>query len=612
MGNKKGLRRLRIAVATASKVSLFAVCITTLPLCVPARAQAPLWKAGVASVKLSNEDLAPGSGFVVSIEDNKAFILTAKHVVKTEKFASVVFQAEPLGPPYIATVKRSDADIALLIVDNPPRSIIALPESDESQPVSGTAVDVGGYPSSEGGRFMSFSTSATEKNRDLTLFQKTPQGYSGGPVLRDGAIVGMVYGEAAFGRAIASSSLRSFLNSNDVAWGSRPLSAGNSESANCSSATAESLRLSLKSQTLPRVLENLRCRPENVADAESQSIVSKMFDVGNFASFRHFLDGLSKTPLFVAPVVCSSAHRAIYSGNFDALAWLLSNSSGNVVQNCAEFTSDLTSALTLAPPDFLPRVISQLKTAGLAVEHDEYALFRAAFEGYVGYDFPRLKQLSDITAPGDAEHFNEAKSRAEAHVMSTTPLFVQGRTDPMYERSRQIIQKRMDEYCPESMVYCAHAALATKTPPSATVARPEFIDNETRLMWTAAASGSAMDWPHALEYCTSLSQAGHRDWRLPGVDELMRLYDTSQRSSGCQTRGREPITVHIKEGINPSCGDVWTGKKSARQLRLGGYTFDYAWLFDFAVGAPKEEPATWLGTATAYHHHVLCVRSNTR
>jgi hypothetical protein len=314
----------------------------------------------------------------------------------------------------------------------------------------------------------------------------------------------------------------------------------------------------------------------------------------------------------VAPVVCSSANRAIYTGNFDALAWLLGNASGSAVQSCAGFTSDLTAALTLVSSDFLAGVISQLKTAGLAVEYDEYALFRAAFEGYAGYNFPRLKQLSDITAPNDAEHFNEAKSRAEAHVMSTTPLFIQAQTDPMHERSRQIIQKRMDEYCPESRTYCARSALAISTPPPAAATRTEFIDNEAGLMWTATASGAAMDWPHALEYCTSLNRAGHRDWRLPGLDEAMRLFDTSQRSSGCQTRSREPITVHIKEGIDPSCGDVWTSKKSARQLRLGGYTFDYAWLFDFAAGAPKEEPATWLGAATIYHHHVLCVRSNTR
>jgi hypothetical protein len=594
----------------------------------------------------SNIPNAPGhfgTGFVISATGGDILIVTARHVLFSKegdpifdpKRLLVTFRADRYNPrPASVLVNGPDNLLfsVLKVARKDAGSLHAFPAFElRTRPVEfseDVLVMTGEWTTPK----MSVSSPTLEKRLDQFSYNGfgIAPGYSGAPVIdKDHRLIGIHQGELPglkdgwaqrMQEVVATlkgptMGLKTDIETaaiDNIAGVSPALSVGIPGSPNCSSATAESLQLSLKSQALPRVLENLRCRPENAADAESQSIISGMFDAGNFAKFRHFLDGLSKTPLFVAPVVCSSAHRAIYTGNFDALAWLLSNFAGSAVQSCAGFTSDLTAALTLAPSDFLSGVISQLKTAGLAVEYDEYALFRAAFEGYAGYDFPRLKQLSDITAPHDAEHFNEAKSRAEAHVMSTTPLFVQGQTDPMHERSRQIIQKRMDEYCPESAAYCAQIGLAVHTPPRATATRPEFIENETGLMWTAAASSTAMDWPHAVEYCTSLNRADQRDWRLPGVDELMHLYDTSQRSSGCQTRSREPITVHIREGIDPSCGDVWTGKKSTRQLRLGGYTFDYAWLFDFAAGAPKEDPATWIGTATIYHHHVLCVRSNTR
>jgi hypothetical protein len=118
--------------------------------------------------------------------------------------------------------------------------------------------------------------------------------------------------------------------SNSGAWLPAP---STSQQENCSSATAESLQLSLKSQLLPRVLENLNCRPENGADSQVQSIVARMFEPANFFTSRHFLDGLSKGPLMTGSLLCLSTHHAITTGGFDGLAWLLSSSS-DATQSC--------------------------------------------------------------------------------------------------------------------------------------------------------------------------------------------------------------------------------------------------------------------------------------
>ncbi|MCB1606291.1 MAG: DUF1566 domain-containing protein [Xanthomonadales bacterium] len=47
-------------------------------------------------------------------------------------------------------------------------------------------------------------------------------------------------------------------------------------------------------------------------------------------------------------------------------------------------------------------------------------------------------------------------------------------------------------------------------------------DNQTGLTWAAEDNGNDIDWPKAQQYCQSKG-AG---WRLPNVNELLRLYNT--------------------------------------------------------------------------------------
>ncbi len=105
---------------------------------------------------------------------------------------------------------------------NPPSGMAAIPEADENIPVTGAQVWAGGYPAKANERFIPFSTLGVEAGRDLILHDTTPPGYSGGPVIRDGAVVGMIHGEGpAGGQAMVSASLRSFLTNNHVPWGPR-------------------------------------------------------------------------------------------------------------------------------------------------------------------------------------------------------------------------------------------------------------------------------------------------------------------------------------------------------------------------------------------------------
>ena len=66
------------------------------------------------------------------------------------------------------------------------------------------------------------------------------------------------------------------------------------------------------------------------------------------------------------------------------------------------------------------------------------------------------------------------------------------------------------------------------------------IDNLTGLMWTgnAVVSTNVVRWTDAIDFCNGLETAGHTDWRLPSVRELLSLVDSAYTSpSLCNTTG---------------------------------------------------------------------------
>ena len=364
--------------------------------------------------------------------------------------------------------------------------------------------------------------------------------------------------------------------------------------------------------------QNLRCRPENVNDEQSQAVLAELFDRSRFSASRGFLDEIWKIPSIASVDPCPLAHTATYSANFEGLAWLSSRAESEKLRQCRQFDGDLVEALFLVGKEHVPIAVSQLETGGLSLEHDQYSLFRIAYESYVGTGYPGYQWVSDAFAPPTAAAFGEAKARAEAHLVSTSTLFTEAGSQPeqalgvSYQKSRELIQKRMSEYCPRAKGYCPAIS-----PPAESHARDvgihisqgEFIDQVDKLMWTAKASDLAANWAAASDYCKNLTQAGYHDWRLPQLEELLKLVDTSQAVvSACKRPDGETPTFHVKQGIDPGCGDVWSNTKSQRILRMGGFTFQYAWLFDFSKGSSVEDPTDWLGNATAYHHRMLCVR----
>lgn len=79
------------------------------------------------------------------------------------------------------------------------------------------------------------------------------------------------------------------------------------------------------------------------------------------------------------------------------------------------------------------------------------------------------------------------------------------------------------------------------------------VDNLTGLMWTKDANltTNPVLWADAIAYCNALTLAGHADWRLPNVRELLTLLDYGV-SSGAMLPDGHPFTDAQGE-------DYWSG-----------------------------------------------------
>ena len=53
-------------------------------------------------------------------------------------------------------------------------------------------------------------------------------------------------------------------------------------------------------------------------------------------------------------------------------------------------------------------------------------------------------------------------------------------------------------------------------------------DTSSSLIWQQATAPNTYNWDQAISYCESLSFAGYTDWRLPTLDELKTLVDSTQ------------------------------------------------------------------------------------
>lgn len=136
-----------------------------------------------------------GSGFVVKREKDLTYILTAQHVVAGDKYPEVLFFAKR-GKPLKARVVKADVllDLAVLAVDGKdlPKEAAVLPWASAGTVSLGDPVQTIGFSSGAGDWAVIPLHVASTEGVFYRLAGVVDEGNSGGPVIRNQRVVGVV------------------------------------------------------------------------------------------------------------------------------------------------------------------------------------------------------------------------------------------------------------------------------------------------------------------------------------------------------------------------------------------------------------------------------------
>ena len=122
---------------------------------------------------------------------------------------------------------------------------------------------------------------------------------------------------------------------------------------------------------------------------------------------------------------------------------------------------------------------------------------------------------------------------------------------------------------------------------SLSLASDVFTDSKTGLMWqdNSAAKYAQKDWQGAMAFCSQLHLAGHDDWRLPNIKELIQILSTKPRDGG------------MRKGFNYVGGSGYYWSSSVHESNE-----EFAWMMNFKRGYEYNNYKT-------YERHVRCVRA---
>jgi len=94
------------------------------------------------------------------------------------------------------------------------------------------------------------------------------------------------------------------------------------------------------------------------------------------------------------------------------------------------------------------------------------------------------------------------------------------------------------------------------------------LDKETGLVWEKSPATTARTWSSAVSYCYTRTVGGRKGWRLPTVEELASLIDTTRSNPALP--GGHPF-------LNVQSNYYWSS------TTVEGYT-DYAWAVSLYLG----------------------------
>lgn len=182
-----------------------------------------------------------GTGFIVQSSDDVIYIATASHVIEGDKSPKIAFRPEPNTDYDGQVLKLEGGDpkgLALIAVRGNVRRIahqvVVLPLATTNDLAGGEQVTAIGFPQGGGAWAVVPASIASRDGRELVLVGNLGEGNSGGPLLKDGAVVGLVtVMQGQYGRATPAPIVRMAMEGWGVRLGATPRgsSAGNAPPA---------------------------------------------------------------------------------------------------------------------------------------------------------------------------------------------------------------------------------------------------------------------------------------------------------------------------------------------------------------------------------------------
>jgi formylglycine-generating enzyme required for sulfatase activity len=192
------------------------------------RPQVASIKAGVVKI-VTAPGSKTGTGIVVRRDPDEAWIATAMHVVSNADKISVLFQGA--GKSWTAEAKNIEFDnpaqgLALLrVAGQLPAEVIALPLATDLAVSGGEQVNVIGHQPSTGDWGVLTGTISGRKGRELVIQVPIQEQTSGGPVIVNGRVVGLVQRRdpsGQFGYAVTAQAIKEYVDGNQVSLAAAP------------------------------------------------------------------------------------------------------------------------------------------------------------------------------------------------------------------------------------------------------------------------------------------------------------------------------------------------------------------------------------------------------
>lgn len=155
-------------------------------------------KSGVVKITAQGEGQQPkvGTGFIVRLEKDTAYLVTASHVIEGDPTPQVSFFPQPQQRFPARTIGIDSENprglASLLVTGSIPEGLIALTLDDSSEIVGGEPVTFIGFPRTLAPWAVSTGSLTALKGPELVFQALVEEGHSGGPVLHHGTVVGLV------------------------------------------------------------------------------------------------------------------------------------------------------------------------------------------------------------------------------------------------------------------------------------------------------------------------------------------------------------------------------------------------------------------------------------